>query len=283
MTIHHIAAFSTPMGGGNPAGVMLAASLPDAAHMQSIARDLGYSETVFAAPNGPRWTTRYFSPVAEVAFCGHATIALGAVLGRLHGAGRYDLDLSQGPISAMAAHGPDGWTATLQSPPTHSAPLRPDLRDELLALFNLTPYELDERLPPTLAFAGVQHAILALKSRETLAVMAYPFGMMRDLMAHEGLTTVSLLYIDPDQSTFYARNAFAIGGVVEDPATGAAAAALGGALVDLGWPDLAGGGTFHILQGADMGHPSHLTVTVTGRPGDPVAVSGAVREIAPPG
>ena len=88
--------------------------------------------------------------------------------------------------------------------------------------------------------------------------------------------TVSLLHITEPRH-FEARNAFASGGVVEDPATGAAAAALGGALVDLDWHGLRAGGSFEINQGVDMGIPSALTVEVTGKPGASVRVSGAVR------
>ena len=48
--------------------------------MQRIAAEVGYSETAFAMRDGDRWRVRYFSPEAEVPFCGHATIALGAAL-----------------------------------------------------------------------------------------------------------------------------------------------------------------------------------------------------------
>lgn len=45
--------------------------------MQAIAAKVGYSETAFAAPEGDSWRMRYYSPLAEVAFCGHATIFAG--------------------------------------------------------------------------------------------------------------------------------------------------------------------------------------------------------------
>ena len=100
----------------------------------------------------------------------------------------------------------------------------------------------------------------------------------RALMQKFDLTTVSLLYLQ-DDTTFISRNAFAIGGVVEDPATGAAAAALGGALVDLDWPSLRGGWAFQIRQGEDMGYPSHLNVAMSGVSGDSVRVAGTTRKI----
>ncbi len=273
-----IAAFAHEDQGGNPAGVVLGDALPTQAEMQRIAAELGYSETAFAAPQGARWTVRYYSPEDEVPFCGHATVALGAVLGENCGAGEYQLDLAQAQISVTAQPSENGWQATLQSPGTWSEPLKDALLTDLLALFGLSTADLDPQLPPRLGFAGNRHAILALNSRAKLAQMAYDFDQGKALMERENLITISLLYVEtPD--LIHARNAFAIGGVVEDPATGAAAAALAGALVDLNWPGLEGGGSFTIRQGEDMGQPSLLHVKVTGNPGDSVQVSGTARQI----
>lgn len=276
MTPIRISSFSANGKGGNPAGVVIADTLPDAEQMQTIAADLGYSETAFATSDGDAWRVRYFAPVGEVAFCGHATIALGAALGAQQGAGLFKLKLSDANISVEAIQDGDTWYAALQSPQTWSKPLPDALQADLLDLFSLSEADLDPNLPPRLAFAGVQHAIIALNGRATLAAMAYSFDAMRDLMLKNNLITASLIHQSGPRS-FDARNAFASGGVVEDPATGAAAAALGGALVDMEWDGLGSGGAFTILQGADMGMPSALKVEVTGVPGASVRVSGAVR------
>jgi PhzF family phenazine biosynthesis protein len=278
MQPERLAAFAMGGAGGNPAGVVIADRLPEPATMQQVARDVGYSETAFAAPDGPGWQVRYYAPEGEVVFCGHATIALGAVLGQRFGAGTYALALSQDRITVTADQGAEGWQASLQSPPTWSEPLDAGLTQRLMDLFALTDADLDARLPPRLAFAGVRHAILTLRDRARLARMAYDFDALRALMTEHGLTTVSLLVILSD-TEFASRNAFPVGGVVEDPATGAAAAALGGALVDQDWPALRGGGRFTVLQGEDMGAPSRIVVEVTGTPGDSVRVSGTVRRI----
>ena len=279
MTPKRIAAFADGNRGGNPAGVVIADALPDAAAMQATAREVGYSETAFAAPSGNGWTVRYYSPEAEVAFCGHATIALGAELGARFGAGRYALSLASGAITVAARERDGAWEAELTSPPTRSRALPEAMAADTLALFALRDADLDSRLPPRLAHAGNDHAILTLTDRTRLAAMDYDLATGRALMARHGLTTISLLHIVSD-TDFASRNAFAIGGVLEDPATGAAAAALGGALVDLGWPALDGGGAFTIRQGEDMGAPSLLHVRVTGRPGDPIRVAGRTRAIA---
>ncbi|WP_426038143.1 PhzF family phenazine biosynthesis protein [Cypionkella sp. TWP1-2-1b2] len=272
MQIERIAAFALGDQGGNPAGVVVGDALPSRAEMQRVAREVGYSETVFAAREGDLWQVRYFAPQSEVPFCGHATIALGCALGRRFGAGRYDLQLSQARISVEAELTDAGWQAVLTSPPTWSKPMPLALQADLMRHFGLTEAELDPDLKPHLAHAGATHAVLALHSRATLAAMHYDFAPVLDLMQREDLTTISLLYRE-DADTFVARNAFAVGGVVEDPATGAAAAALGGLLVDLG----RGPGSFTIRQGEDMAAPSLLHVTVTGRKGCGVRVGGAAR------
>lgn len=277
MNLQRIAAFADGDRGGNPAGVVIADTLPPHTEMQRIAAEIGYSETVFAAPAPGGWQVRYFSPEGEVAFCGHATIALGAELGRRFGPGRHALSLSQAEISVEV----DAGRAVLTSPTTHSARLETAVALAVLEAFGLTEADLDPRLPLSRAHGGVDHAVIALLRRDRLAAMAYPFDRVKALMHKAGLTTISLIHIAaPD--LFIARNAFAIGGVVEDPATGAAAAALGGLLVDLGWPGLAAGGRFTIRQGEDMGAPSLIAVEVSGQPGAPVRVGGAARPILGP-
>ena len=90
MNVQRIAAFSDGNKGGNPAGVVLLKDPMTESEMRSIATEVGYSETAFAYPlaeDESAWRVRYFSPESEVPFCGHATIALGAVLGEHAGAG----------------------------------------------------------------------------------------------------------------------------------------------------------------------------------------------------
>jgi PhzF family phenazine biosynthesis protein len=91
-------------------------------------------------------------------------------------------------------------------------------------------------------------------------------------MHERGWTTVDLVW-RAGPTTFSARNPFPPGGVVEDPATGAAAAALGGYLRDLALVDLPA--TVTVLQGADMGRPSVLTVDVPADPAAGIAVTGS--------
>lgn len=274
--LRRIAAFSAGDTGGNPAGVQISDTLPSEDSMQAIAARVGYSESVFASPEGDAWRVRYFAPEREVDFCGHATIALGAALTDMNGPGIFRLNINVGQISVASTTADDGQThVALTSPPTKSGPVDSGLLDDALALFGLTAGDLDASLPPAIANAGVNHLVLALRDREKLAAMTYDLETGRDVMQASDLVTISLLWVETPRR-FHARNAFASGGVVEDPATGAAAAALGGYLRDLNWPH---GGQIDIEQGFDMGVPSKLHVTISKPPGAPVTVAGTTRDI----
>ena len=98
-------------------------------------------------------------------------------------------------------------------------------------------------------------------------------------MTAAGIVTISLVQAETS-TRFHARNPFAAGGVYEDAATGAAAAALAGYLRDVGWPH---GGTIDILQGEDMGMPSRLRAEISSEPGASIRVSGAARQMSPKG
>lgn len=278
--VQRIAAFSDGAEGGNPAGVWLGEALPLDADMQRVARDIGYSETAFAAPLGEGWRVRYFSPEAEVPFCGHATIALGAALAAGHGDGVYSLSLNDAAITVEGRRtvGADGavlTSAALQSPPTRSAPAPDAVVARALALFGYSPQDLDPRIPPALAHGGALHLVLALRSRELLAAMRYDLDAGRAFMRELGIVTVVLAWAESG-TLFHTRNPFAAGGVYEDPATGAGTAALAGYLRDIGWPH---GGHIDVVQGEDMGMRSRLRADIGEVAGGSIRVSGTARPI----
>jgi PhzF family phenazine biosynthesis protein len=268
-----IAAFSDGDQGGNPAGVWIGPVLPPDAEMQRLAHAVGFSETAFAARSGDGFRVRYFSPEAEVAFCGHATIALGAALARTFGDGVYPLALNQANITVEGRRDGALTSAALQSPPTRSAPAAPQLVAAALDLFGYSEADLDPRIPPGLAHAGNDHLVLALASRDLLAAMRYELRAGRELMLAHGLVTIVLVWAESAR-LFHTRNPFAVGGVYEDPATGAGTAALAGYLRDLGWPH---GGAIDVVQGEDMGMRSRLHAGIGDAPGSSIRVAGTAR------
>ncbi|MER8005056.1 PhzF family phenazine biosynthesis isomerase [Streptomyces sp. NPDC094149] len=274
MEILRYVAFSTDPAGGNPAGVVLDATGVDDATMLAAAAEVGYSETAFLVPSQDgTMDVRYFSPLAEVSFCGHATIATAVAHAERHGTGRLLLRTKAGPVTVTTDRTADGTlVATLVSVAPRSVPVPEADLAELLAILGWDAEDLDPALPPRVAFAGAWHPILAATDRERLAELRYDMDALAALMDRGGWTTVDLLWRE-SPTVFHARNPFPPGGVVEDPATGAAAAALGGYLRELEL--VATPATVTVHQGADMGRPSTITVTVPAEPGTGIGVAGA--------
>jgi PhzF family phenazine biosynthesis protein len=274
MQILRYAAFSSDARGGNPAGVVLDATGATDAAMQTVAREVGFSETAFLLPRPvpdiKAFDVRYFSPLAEVPFCGHATIASAVALAARDGAGMVTFHTRSGVVDVSTGLRADGQLeARMTSVPTRVVEIAPDALAELLTALRWSDTDLDPALPPRAAYAGAWHPIIAAASRERLADLEYDFGALGALMAAQDWTTVNLIWRE-SATAFHARNPFPPGGVVEDPATGAAAAALGGYLRELGLVQLPARLT--VEQGTDMGRPGRLVVDITDDPG--IAVSG---------
>ncbi len=179
-----------------------------------------------------------------------------------------------GPIPVRTAAGPDGLLATLTSIPPVDGELTADVRDRLLTALRLTADDLDPRLPIRTSFTGNAHPIVAVR-RDALERLDQDQQALTELMADQGWhATVTVVHrIGPAE--FLARNPFPPGGVREDPATGAAAAALGGYLRHLG--EVRPPARVVIHQGAQIGRPSLLLVDVPAAGG--IEVSGAAARI----
>lgn len=273
-SLHLLSAFTTDPNGGNPAGVWIGDTLPTPETMQRIAAEVGFSETAFVVPQtGFERTVRYYSPEVEVPFCGHATVATGVALGELSGEGTYKLATIVGQVPVNVSIKDGQWQASLTSvEPTHTLASDTLVTDVLSAL-SWQQDELDLSIPPARAYAGAWHLVLAVSQAERLANLDYDFGQLKVLMQQDGLLTLQLIWRETS-GIFHSRNPFPVGGVVEDPATGAAAAALGGYLRDAQLISVPN--QIVIRQGEAMGRPSRLVVDIPASGG--IVVSGtAVR------
>jgi PhzF family phenazine biosynthesis protein len=253
------AAFTDTPTGGNPAGVVLDARGLDADAMQRLAADVGYSETAFLTPKGADFDVRYFAPSIEVPFCGHATIATAVALGERSGPGSYLLHTPAGPVPVDVRNDGDRIVATLTSVAPRLTELEDADLDALLEILGWQHADLDAALPPRVAYAGAWHPVLAVRARERLKDLNYDFDAAKNLMLARNWTTLQLVWRE-SATVFQVRDPFPPGGVVEDPATGAAAAALGHYLRDLRLVELPARLT--VYQGVDLGRPSLLIVDV---------------------
>jgi PhzF family phenazine biosynthesis protein len=273
-TLYRLSAFTTTPEGGNPAGVWIGDRLPGPAEMQRIAADVRFSETAFVAPReGTTRTVRYYSPLAEVPFCGHATIAAGVQLGESSGEGEYRFEILPGSVMVRVSREDGSLLASLTSVEPRQRLVSDELLDGALAALGWSRTDLDDGIAPINAYAGVWHLVIAVRELDRLNRLDYDFQALQQVMLANDLTTLQLIWRESD-TVIHARDPFPVGGVVEDPATGAAAAALGGYLRDAGLvrPPT----RLLVRQGEALGRPSRLIVDIP--PSGGIIVSGhAVR------
>ena len=272
-------AFAATPDGGNPAGVVLDAAHLTDADMQRIAAEVGYSETAFVTGRGgegdsPRYRLRYWSPGAEVPFCGHATVATAVALAERDGVGGVVFDTQAGEVALRSTEDATGISVSFTSVEPHVRPLDVDVRDRLLALLGLTADDLDPRFPAAESFAGNRHPVLVVADRELFHQFRFSPAEVAALMREQGwLGTVTVVH-ERHADDWEARNLFPVGRITEDPATGSAAASVGAFLREHGYA----GRVIRIHQGSHVGRPSLLTITIPERGG--IEVTGGATLLA---
>jgi PhzF family phenazine biosynthesis protein len=234
MRIRIVDAFAEQPFAGNPAGVVLLDRFPEDGWMQSVAMEVNHAETAFAHPlpegGDADWALRWFTPVTEVAICGHATLATAHVLhttGVLGGPVRFAT--RSGVLVASAAS--DG-SITLDFP---TAPLtRIDVPDGVAGALGAEPVAVFDTGP------NVGDLLLELADEQTV------LGLSPD---HKALAAYSARGIiataraeDPAKGYDYVSRCFFPNvGIDEDPVTGSAHTALAPHWAGrLGEPDLTG-------------------------------------------
>ena len=272
------AAFTLDGKGGNPAGVVLDARDLDEDQMQRIAAEVNYSETAFLTPRADEpnvYDVRFFAPQQEVPFCGHATIASAVALVERKPAAEMIFHTPAGLVTINTEETKEGIVAELTSiSPRVSEP--PDgLVESCLRALRWSADDLDPDYPPRLANAGAEHLVLVTRTHRRLADLDYDFDALAAIMREHRIITLQLIW-PKSRRRYFSRNPFASSGVVEDPATGGAAAAFGGYLRELG--KIGHTARFTIRQGAEMDRPSLIEVSVIeGEPG--VRVRGFASQI----
>ncbi|MEI2267755.1 PhzF family phenazine biosynthesis protein [Microbacterium sp. No. 7] len=278
LEILRYAAFTTHSDGGNPAGVVLDASALDEASMQGIAADIDFSETAFVTgtDSDGALTIRYFSPIAEVPFCGHATVATAVALadaGRV-GAGAIRFATPVGAVEIRVSTDAAGTRASFTSVEPSVSPITADDLTAVLDEIGLEASDLDADFPPRIAHAGNPHPVLVIADRAAFDGFTFDATRVRSLMDDRAWpATITVAHrLGPDR--FVARNLFPVGRITEDPATGSAAASFGAYLRSLA--AVAPPAQVVIEQGAHVGRAGELIVDIPASGG--IVVTGhAVR------
>ncbi len=254
---------------GNPLAVVLDSEGLDHARMQAIAREFNLAETVFVMePRNPVNTARLriFTPGRELSFAGHPTVGSAILLGHLRAPDllrREDLRLvleeEVGDVVCVARHRKEEAMAAYFTLPRLPAPAGDAPSIEILAAglgLNAEDIGFDAHRP-TLYSAGTPFVFAPIASLDAMA-------RARPNLKTWGENGGPAIYLYSKEvadsgSNWHARMFGAGWGIVEDPATGGAAAAFAGVLMQFERPG-DGDHMFVIEQGLEMGRPSFISL-----------------------
>jgi trans-2,3-dihydro-3-hydroxyanthranilate isomerase len=274
---------NTPFGGNQLAVFPEAEGITDV-QMQTIAREMNFSETTFVfPPEDPKHDARVriFTPGQELPMAGHPTVGTGFVLGADRNKTELVFELGVGPTPVTVDPG-DGMSgsATMQQQPPRFWDSSLDAAGAA-KLVSLTADCMHPTLPILNGSAGVDYLYLPLRCRADLAAVRPNAAAMEAFFGDAFHKAVYVFSIEPDASSHARGRMFFLvnGAPLEDPATGSAAGPLGGYLVNQGaMPP----GRIRLQQGYEMGRPSDIDLTIDGRPGaiTGVSVGGGVVKVA---
>jgi trans-2,3-dihydro-3-hydroxyanthranilate isomerase len=249
--------------GGNPLAVLTEAGQLDDGAMQAIAREFNFSETSFVCPpSDPRYTARLriFTPGGELPFAGHPTVGTAFVLasiGAIPGASEIVFEEGVGPIPVRIERSGGQivrCTLTAAQAPQKVATINQRVR--LAAMLGLRAADLVG--PAEVWSCGVPFTVVPLATVEAVQRARLDRDRWARLLGgHEGRKVYPVARLDG--ATWRVRMFAPSLGVPEDPATGAAAAALSGWLAAR-MPERSGSRRWRILQGEDIGRPSEITL-----------------------
>ena len=284
--------------GGNPLAVFPDARGFSAEEMQQIAAEINYSEITFVLPPADPANTarvRIFTPRNEVPFAGHPNVGTGFVLGAMgrarrladgrevmrfeEAAGLVELELirsDEGSVDAVRIAAPQRLSKG------HSVPA-----EAIARCLSVDPADLDTRRhPPMLASVGLPFILVEMRSLGALRRCAPNSGAFTECnerygYAEDRFSIHAYARLDGGRPADLQARMFApLSGILEDPATGSANAAVVALLADLD-PSRDARLDCTVRQGIEMGRPSRLRVTADKRTGvvERVLISGGCVEM----
>jgi trans-2,3-dihydro-3-hydroxyanthranilate isomerase len=259
--------FTTKPFAGNPLAVVTDGDGLSTAKMQSIAREMNLSETVFIqrpTNNQALARLRIFTTTRELPLAGHPVIGTWFLLAELG-----VVPASEGSVHILQQTGagilPVEFTFHNGRPVRVTMTQKPArftraafTRAALAAALGLKPSDLAPSLPVEFASTGISNLMVPLKSRAVLPKIQMNMRTLAHLTSPHG--TMAYCFALAGRGRAYARG-MVPWGIIEDPATGSAGGSLGAYLVHHG--QMKATETLVITQGVEMGRPSEIQVEVT--------------------
>ncbi len=247
--------------GGNPLAVFPDARGLTTEQMQALAMEFNLSETTFVLPpENPQHhaKVRIFTPRAELPFAGHPNVGTGYVLAKrdANPPEHYVFEELAGLVRVHVL--PNG--ARISAPRALSIDIGIP-SDVIAACAGLKQEEIASNAhDPLVASVGTPFVIAEVASVAALSRASPDIGAFRAAAEQfpEVATRFSLLLYarrDGEATRLAARMFAPLGGILEDPATGSANAALAALLTSLA-PGESADLSYEIVQGVEMGRPS---------------------------
>ena len=223
MKVYVMDSFSDRIFGGNQAGVVLADKALEPAVMQQVAAELKHSETAFVWQTEEGNRLRYFTPAGEVDLCGHATVAVFALLRRL---GR----IEDGTHKALTRAGAleievSGETVWMDmAPPKTLGVLPEESWEELYGAYGLTLEDRPADLPPEIVSTGLADIMMPVRDHETLLRAVQNERTVTELSRRFDVTGVHMFCLG--EEAVYCSNFAPLYDIPEECATGTSNGAL---------------------------------------------------------
>lgn len=258
MKVYVMDSFSDRIFGGNQAGVVLADKALEPAVMQQVAAELKHSETAFMWQTEEGNRLRYFTPAGEVDLCGHATVAVFALLRRL---GR----IEDGTHKALTRAGAleievSGETVWMDmAPPKTLGVLPEESWEELYGAYGLTLEDRPADLPPEIVSTGLADIMMPVRDHETLLRAVQNERTVTELSRRFDVTGVHMFCLG--EEAVYCSNFAPLYDIPEECATGTSNGALTYYLYERSLVEPERENLF--LQGEHMERPSRILSRLT--------------------
>ncbi len=269
----HLDVFTDTPFEGNQLAVFPEPQGLSAAQMQTIAKEMNFSESTFILPRESSGDVRMriFTPGSELPMAGHPTIgstfalAIEGTIARGREGFVFELGVGPTPVSLEWDDSGLAFAWMTQPNPTFGGVLAD--RGAVAAAAGVDAADLINGLPVQVVSCGVPFLFVPLASRAAIDRAAIDRRLMAKCFASSGLDELPVFFFTPDGpgtdgATVYSRMLAASFGIFEDPATGGASGPLASYLLHHGLVSAATAQSMISLQGVAMGRPSRIHMSL---------------------
>ena len=257
--LYRLSAFPKENHGGNLAGVVVNADLLTQEEMQTIAKEVGYSETAFVLNSSlADFKVHFFTPLNEVGLCGHATIATFNLL-RDIGIITEGFYTQETEVGILKLEVKCDMVYMEQVPPFYGEFIEPI---EIENCFNISNV-IETKLPIRILSTGMKEIFVPLRGIKELNSLVVDIDKINEVSLKYDVVGIHCFALsDENNVDAYGRNFAPIVGINEESATGTSNGALGCYLNNYVFKDKT---TFTLRQGYSMNKPSEIITKLTKR------------------